>query len=136
MKETTNLAKSVLELKSLYFDTIEFRRKENIVANPELNMNFSREVKQDAQNPNHFWLTLGTNITDKQKDAVVINLSLMGEFIVSADKDSFDILRLIKENGVAILFPYLRSELTLLTTQPGFQPIVLPAVNIAKMFQK
>ena len=42
---------------------------------------------------------------------------------------------LFKENGVAILFPYLRSELTLLTTQPGFQPIVLPAVNIAKMFQ-
>ena len=135
MKETTNLAKSVLELKSLYFDTIEFRRKENIVTNPELNMNFSREVKQDAQNPSHFWLTLGTNITDKQKDAVVINLSLVGEFIVSVDKDSFDIWRLIKENGVAILFPYLRSELTLLTTQPGFQPIVLPAVNIAKMFQ-
>ena len=107
----------------------------NIVTNPELNMNFSREVKQDAQNPSHFWLTLGTNITDKQKDAVVINLSLVGEFIVSADKDSFDIWRLIKENGVAILFPYLRSELTLLTTQPGFQPIVLPAVNIAKMFQ-
>ena len=83
MKETTNLAKSVLELKSLYFDTIEFRRKENIVTNPELNMNFSREVKQDTQNPSHFWLTLGTNITDKQKDAVVINLSLVGEFIVS-----------------------------------------------------
>ena len=78
MKETTNLAKSVLELKSLYFDTIEFRRKENIVANPELNMNFSREVKQDAQNPNHFLLTLVNNITDKQKDEFVINLSLVG----------------------------------------------------------
>ena len=98
-------------------------------------MNFSREVKTDDQNPSHFWLTLGTHITDRQKDAVVINVSLVGEFIVSADENNFDILRLIKENGVAILFPYLRSELTLLTTQPGFQPIVLPAVNIAKMFQ-
>ena len=135
MKETTNLAKSVLELKSLYFDRIEFQRRENIVTNPELNMNFSREVKTDDQNPSHFWLTLGTHITDRQKDAVVINVSLVGEFIVSADENNFDILRLIKENGVAILFPYLRSELTLLTTQPGFQPIVLPAVNIAKMFQ-
>ena len=135
MKETTNLAKSVLELKSLYFDTIEFRRRENIVTNPELHMNFSREVKQDDQNPSHFWLTLGTHIMDKQRDAVEINVSLVGEFIVSADENNFDILRLIKENGVAILFPYLRSELTLLTTQPGFQPIVLPAVNIAKMFQ-
>ena len=92
MKETTNLAKSVLELKSLYFDTIEFRRKENIVTNPELNMNFSREVKQDAQNPSHFWLTLGTNITDKQKNAVEINVSLVGEFIVLADENNFDIL--------------------------------------------
>ena len=135
MKETTNLAKSVLELKSLYFDTIEFRRRENIVTNPELHMNFSREVKQDDQNPSHFWLILGTNITDKQKEAVEINVSLVGEFIVSADENNFDILRLIKENGVVILFPYLRSELTLLTTQPGFHPIVLPAVNIARMFQ-
>ena len=135
MKETTNLAKSVLELKSLYFDTIEFRRRENIVTTPELHMNFSREVKQDDQNPSYFWLILGTNITDKQKEAVEINVSLVGEFIVSADENNFDILRLIKENGVAILFPYLRSELTLLTTQPGFHPIVLPAVNIAKMFQ-
>lgn len=78
---------------------------------------------------------MGTNITDKQKEAVEINVSLVGEFIVSADENNFDILRLIKENGVAILFPYLRSELTLLTTQPGFHPIVLLAVNIAKMFQ-
>ena len=135
MKETTNLAKSVLELKSLYFDTIEFRRKDG------KNSHFikygvnCREVKQDDQNPSHFWLILGTNITDKQKEAVEINVSLVGEFIVSADENNFDILRLIKENGVAILFPCLRSELTLLTTQPGFHPIVLPAVNIAKMFQ-
>lgn len=38
---------------------------------------------------------------------------------------------LLEQNAVAILFPYLRSELTLLTAQPGVQPIVLPVTNVA-----
>ena len=35
-----------------------------------------------------------------------------------------------KKNTVAILFPYVRSAFTLLTAQPGMEPVVLPALNI------
>lgn len=37
---------------------------------------------------------------------------------------------LIKKNTLSIMFPYLRSQVTLMTSQPNMQPIVLPAINI------
>ena len=42
---------------------------------------------------------------------------------------------LINKNAVAILMPYLRSELTLLTAQPDTDSVVLPPFNINKMFE-
>lgn len=39
---------------------------------------------------------------------------------------------IIKANTVAIMFLFIRSQVTLLTTQPGMTPIVLPAINTTK----
>lgn len=38
--------------------------------------------------------------------------------------------KVLTNNTIAILFPYLRSQLTLLTSQPEFEPIILPIMNI------
>ena len=43
---------------------------------------------------------------------------------------------LIEKNTVAILMPYLRSELTLLTAQPDTDSVVLPPFNINKMLEE
>ena len=37
-----------------------------------------------------------------------------------------------EEYTVAIMFPFIRSQITLLTTQPGMTPIVLPPINTTK----
>lgn len=36
----------------------------------------------------------------------------------------------VTKNTVAILFPYLRSQVTLMTAQPNIEPVVIPAINI------
>ena len=38
-----------------------------------------------------------------------------------------------RKNTIAILFPYVRSYISIITTQPGMTPIVLPAMNIVAM---
>lgn len=43
--------------------------------------------------------------------------------------------QLINENAVAVLYPYARSEMTLLTAQPETEPIVLPVMNIVEMIK-
>ena len=40
---------------------------------------------------------------------------------------------IINTNTVAIMFPFIRSQVTLLTSQPGMIPIILPAINTQKL---
>lgn len=42
---------------------------------------------------------------------------------------------IIQQNAVAIVFPYIRSQISLLTAQPEVEPVVLPAMNIAQMVE-
>lgn len=37
-------------------------------------------------------------------------------------------------NTVATLFPYIISQLTLLISQPGFESVILPVMNINALF--
>ena len=39
---------------------------------------------------------------------------------------------IIEKNTIAIMFPFVRSQVSLLTTQPNMVPIVLPPINTAK----
>ncbi len=39
---------------------------------------------------------------------------------------------IINMNTVAIMFPFIRSQVTLLTSQPGMAPIILPPINTTK----
>lgn len=43
---------------------------------------------------------------------------------------------MLKVNAPAIMFPYVRAQLTLLTAQPETEPIVLPVVNFQKIYEK
>lgn len=40
---------------------------------------------------------------------------------------------LLEKNTIAIMFPYIRSYISSITTQPGMTPIVLPAINIVAL---
>lgn len=80
-------------------------------------------------------LLLGVQIGDIDGDTSLpfyINVEIEGDFALS-ENDQADIL--MKQNAVAILFPYLRSTLTMLTTVANINPIILPTINLAKMFE-
>ncbi|MBQ6986660.1 MAG: protein-export chaperone SecB, partial [Oscillibacter sp.] len=40
---------------------------------------------------------------------------------------------LSKQNATAIIFPYIRSQISLLTAQPELEPVILPPLNIGAM---
>lgn len=49
---------------------------------------------------------------------------------VQVDQDVPDRDILLTKNTVAILFPYVRSQMSLITSQPDTIPVMLPAMNI------
>jgi len=44
--------------------------------------------------------------------------------------------KILSENTVAILFPYVRAQMTLLTAQPETEPLVIPAVNVNALIKQ
>ena len=70
---------------------------------------------------------------DRQKK--ILDLIKKFEIETQEELDDNVVRNLINKNAVAILMPYLRSELTLLTAQPDTDSVVLPPFNINKMFK-
>ena len=71
-------------------------------------------------------------------DEYSFEISLTGFFAI---EDCANITReqkddLVSKSAIAILMPYLRSEVSLLTAQPGMECVVLPAFNINKMLEE
>lgn len=62
-----------------------------------------------------------------------MNVKVIASAKFSMDNDDIDLVRSIMDtNAVAIMFPFVRSQVSLLTTQPGMTPVVLPPINTAK----
>lgn len=74
----------------------------------------------------------------EKKDEYKIRIVLDGifGFISDGTVDAELKNRLIQTNAVAILLPYLRSEVSILTAQPDTESVVLPPLNVNELFKK
>ena len=62
-----------------------------------------------------------------------LSCSLTGIFEVAGgltDENTF-----LQKNAIAVMFPYLRSQITLLTSQPGMTPLIIPILNINTLLE-
>ncbi len=120
---------SILTLKRIFFEKIEFERK-GFKNNNELK--FSLQVQIGKNKDNIYKVTLV--LDGDKKEEYELKISLTGLFeIQNSDALSDNVTQsLIDKNAVAILI--LRSEVTLLTAQPDTDSVVLPAFNINKLF--
>ena len=123
---------SVLKLQKMVFDRIEFDRKG--FKNNE-GLNFKLQVQIGADKDETYKVTLVLNGTKQDEYNIVISLSGFFKIETQEELDDKAVQNLINKNAVAILMPYLRSELTLLTAQPDTDSVVLPPFNINKMFK-
>ena len=124
-------AESKLQMSDLIFTKICFERNENEMGQG-LSFGVERHVEK-AEDGTHD-VILSINLND-DNSAINIEIVAVGTFILT-DDDGFTPERrdaIMNNNTVAIMFPYIRSQLTLLTSQPNFPPIVLPAMNIIEM---
>ena len=125
---------SSLTLQKMVFDKIEFVRKG--FKNTE-ELKFELQVQIGLGEKDRYKVTLVLN--GEKQDEYNIIISLSGFFKVEEQQGELEnkkVQDLINKNAVAILMPYLRSELTLLTAQPDTDSVILPPFNINKMLEK
>ena len=127
---------SILTLQDLVFDKIEFDRKG--FKNTE-EIKFELQIQIGVGDDNTYRGTLVLKGEKKGEYSIVISLSGFFKIEKQSEADEPDdktVQHLINKNAVAIMMPYLRSELTLLTAQPNTDSVVLPPFNINAMLGK
>lgn len=116
---------SPLVLKNIIITEGHFKRNENSLENLELKVGVSHDVERLSER--EYKITLELNVADPEEK---LSVFVKGMAIFETKQEN---QMLIERNTLAIMFPYFRSYVSTLTTQPGMTPIVLPAMNIMTM---
>ena len=120
--------KSDLRMRDLHFPEC-FVKRNTQVTDGKLDIDVSRNIVKKTEN--EYEVTVSVHI-GKEKGDLEVKVAACATFYIehpgSADTDI-----LIKTNTVAIMFPFIRSQVSLITTQPGMTPIVLPPINTARL---
>ena len=116
---------SPLVLKNIIITEGHFKRNEESLENPELKVGVSHDVERLSER--EYKITLELNVADPEEK---LSVFVKGMAIFETKQEN---QMLIERNTLAIMFPYFRSYVSTLTTQPGMTPIVLPAMNIMTM---
>lgn len=100
----------------------------------ELMPEFSREIRKIQESQYELLLKIVIERT-KEQEALPFSLevTVKGSFLLEGIENAE---RSMQINATAILFPYLRTTVSLLMSLANIEPLLLPAINIVRMFDE
>ena len=120
-----NKMKSDLKMNNLYFSSCSVER-EYKVENGACKADLQRNITQTGEHEYDVELELEVHKPD-------LSVSIVAKAHFKYEAETYEMEEsIVKTNTVAIMFPFIRSQVTLLTTQPGMTPIVLPPINTTR----
>ena len=122
LKESTT---SILKLNGIHFNELSFKRRDStdsVIDDCELTRKI---VDIDVDN---FTVELNFKLSTSIFE---MSISLEGKFNIVCE-DALMKERLKKNNTIS----YIRSEVTLLTSQPEMTPVIIPPININKLIDE
>lgn len=125
--ENIGMVESVLELIDIYIENTSYHFLPT--AKNELSFNFHRTI---TELNDCYRVSLQCNVFNSD-NTIELQDEIIGIFKCKSEDIQLKEV-LIEKNTIAIMFPYLRSHIALVTAQPKQTPINLPPVNINKMF--
>ena len=126
-------SESALVAKKIYIEAMNFQRTTVVSGNVRLTK--SSICKNIAAiDENDYKCSLAFKMSDDE-DSTSLEIIVSGVFEFKADLEPDKKEVIITKNTMAILFPYLRSQVTLLTAQPDVEPVILPPININALLQ-
>ena len=116
----------VLKLNALVFDEIVFKRL-GMHSENELEISFSISIGTNISEPDV--KKVSVRVSGEKREEYSFEIQASGFFSYEGNVND----AIIQQNAVAIVMPYIRSEVSILTAQPGVESVVLPPFNIVEM---
>ncbi len=116
-----------MEFLKLYFSKINYERLE-IEEPVNMQPSFDRNVKYfaNSENKSIFKVVINQDVVINDFYKASVELTSIVEFEYKNENEKVLKLR----NVFALMMPYIRSEVILLTSQPGIKPVEMPLVHI------
>ncbi len=128
--------RSDLQMKDIYFSKIECLQNKDLSKLGEVNLNTNYKVDIKDINEDEKEILFEVQIFSED-ERLTINLVANGLFkldSVNLSKEEKDIV--FRHNAVAIMFPFIRSQVALITAQPGLNSVMLQPINTSKIWDK
>lgn len=95
---------------------------------------YTLEVNPDSIKQAVIGLGVEIGNADMEDSPFYVKAKILGRFSIESEELSEqEILTFYKKNGTAILFPYLRSLVSDLTSKGSESPVILPTMNVSAM---
>lgn len=117
---------SKLKMNGLHFSECSVKRSA-VIEEGKYQVDLSKQIQQVAEHTYNVSLRL----TAQKKDFELLVVA-EATFVFEGDDYSME-ENVVHNNTVAIMYPYVRSQVTLMTSQPGMTPIVLPPINTSNL---
>jgi len=125
---------AAFQLKNYQFISVTLDN--NLLQNNDINIGFEvsgKFLNKTEEENSKFELIFSTSANCKDIEAPFVNVICKGEFIFDGVSSITDIPDFFYQNSIAILFPYVRAYISLITTQANVDPIILPTLNLSSL---
>lgn len=132
--EIINKYPSPLKMNNLSITEASFKVTPNeSVSKIKLSLSLNKTINKISLN--EYFVELSTKLTDENN---IINVSVVcsAHFTVPENSDETSKDNLLNKSTISIMFPYIRSYITMITSVPNIAPIVLPPINIVKFIEE
>lgn len=126
---------SVMQFKGYKVNKIYFEENLNCLAH-EFDVRPYFFKKMNIIDDNNFEITLGCKIQPSEDNPFPFSAEVVITGVFQIDSMNENNKILMSENSVAILFPYLRSTLSMLTMNANINPLILPTINIVELLKQ
>lgn len=121
---------SSIKMLDFYFSEIKFNNNKRTPETTNIKCQNRVEYHFDETDKTLVTVKLNTEL-NSDNNSISLSVSAVGVFSIPLEIEARDCI--CKTNTVAIMFPFVRSEITLITAQPGLMPIMLPPIDINKL---
>jgi preprotein translocase subunit SecB len=130
-------AESILKFNGYVVEKLNFQLNKKFVHEKEIAISpaFNREIEKLDANKYLVRVKVVIGDLESEEQPFYIEVILSGKFEVESEKRNNN-LSLIKSNATAILFPYLRNAVSMLTALSNIPTLTLPVFNIVALFEE
>lgn len=126
--------KSTLQMQDLFFSEFSFAQKRS--GKPkQMHTNISVSYATKSDDKNQIKVQIDLTIKDDSGELSLF-LRTIGFFKLTMENAEEAIAeQILKKNTVSIMLPYIRSQVSLITTQPGIVPIMLQPIDVNELIK-